>query len=522
MSHSSRTTLGEGSDVSQAYVLFLTPPRPATAEERSTTESQESEITPLTPTHENLPLDGHRSRDDKVADVEVSYNGRMTRVGHGGNPQEHENRPAVHELSGEFLGEPFNLGCLGYLARVVTPKRRMSQSNYSQTLAQTSRVRLHTFNLGGSLMRIAFRWSLGRNNCKIAYYDRRNLPDIELVDNVPDQSESFRIQLTGWPDRPRDVYRPTHNLLPYDLDFKTYNQWRDSGLPEFAMQYADECEAFLIGRQRRITFDCYDLQSNSVNNWNEQSPERRRNAESSIPFGVMYFTVRPHPKHHPGKRVQSWVAFNQWPAAEMPSFSKKIPVHPSTYTHNSWSVTLLRIEFQWYDKRHNVHDVLFYNEYEEGLEVLVDSGSSTSDLPYRTIDGIHREVFGNADPVPQTDSRRQTYHIPPDFPVHQYRVQLVLKGERGRGNVVLHAPFKHFVCERNLRMWPDRIEDCPYQGVMFAAQSGMPFGVLGLNFFEIMFISFHKAFDGAHYLRMAPQEDVEMYELRYPSDSDSD
>lgn len=43
------------------------------------------------------------------------------------------------------------------------------------------------------------------------------------------------------------------------------------------------------------------------------------------------------------------------------------------------------------------------------------------------------------------------------------------------------------------------------------------------NFFEIMFISFHKAIDGVHYLRMAPQEeDVEMYELRYPSDSDSD
>ena len=34
MSQSSRTTLGEGGDVSRAYVLFLTPPRPATAEER--------------------------------------------------------------------------------------------------------------------------------------------------------------------------------------------------------------------------------------------------------------------------------------------------------------------------------------------------------------------------------------------------------------------------------------------------------------------------------------------------------
>lgn len=197
---------------------------------------------------------------------------------------------------------------------------------------------------------------------------------------------------------------------------------------------------------------------------------------------------------------QSWVAFNQWPAAQMPSFSKRIPLHPSAYTHNCWSVTLLKIEFQWYDERRDMHHNLYDNEYGEGLEVLVDSGlsppftaninttlnpsftsgSSTSELPYRTINGIHTDVFANADPLPETDFRRQTYHVPPDFPVHQYRVRLVFKGGRGRENVVLYVPFEHFVCERDLRKWPNRIEDCPYQGVIFAAQSSMPFGVLGL------------------------------------------
>ncbi|KAM5544100.1 hypothetical protein V8D89_002286 [Ganoderma adspersum] len=517
MSDSSRTTLGEGGDVSrQAYVLFLTPPPPASAEERSTTESQESEITPLTPTHENLPLDGQGGRDRKAAHNDDSYHGRMSRVGRDADPRGNPERETV--VWDILLG-----WCGGSRDKWLRNEGHYSQPNLRYLLRS-----------------------------RIAYYDSElTRPGMRLRDAIDqDRPEFAQIQLTRWPDE-RDPRARRRNELPYDLDFKTYDQWRESR-PEFEVRYADKCEAFLIGRSRKITFDCYDLESDSVSDiafvmrWaiayavNSKlrdsksdgvlglslSDHQKDGRMQRVPYPegdslVMYFTVRPHPKYHPGKRVQSWVAFNQWPAAEMPSFSKKIPVHPSTYRNNWWSVTLLRIEFQWLDERHDSHRVIYYDEYKEGLEVLVDSGSSTSDLPYKTVDGIHREVFGGANPVPERASRRDTYDVPSDFPVHLYRVRLVFKGDRGRENVVVYAPFKHFVCERDLPKWPDRIEDCPFQGVIFAAPRHIPFGVLGLNFFQTMFISFNKAFDGVHYLRMAPQEeDVEMYELRYPSDSD--
>ena len=93
-------------------------------------------------------------------------------------------------------------------------------------------------------MPIVSRWSLGQNNCRIAYYDERDLPNIKIVNNIPrGQWEFFQIRLAEWPTDKKDARKTLHNLLPYDLDFRTYDQWQKNGPPEFEMRYADGCEA---------------------------------------------------------------------------------------------------------------------------------------------------------------------------------------------------------------------------------------------------------------------------------------
>ena len=96
-------------------------------------------------------------------------------------------------------------------------------------------------------MPIVLRWSLGRNFCKIAYYDsERTRPGMRLRDAVdPDRSEFSGVQLTKWPDE-RHTHTRWRNELPHDLDFKTYDQWRESR-PEFEVRYADKCEACECG-----------------------------------------------------------------------------------------------------------------------------------------------------------------------------------------------------------------------------------------------------------------------------------
>ncbi|PIL28124.1 hypothetical protein GSI_09775 [Ganoderma sinense ZZ0214-1] len=444
-------------------------------------ESREFKTSPLTPTREDFVLDNNRGQHAELEVREESDQDQMLHPRRGVNSLDSRASGTVDHLWMRAIGWRLSdMRGMGYLA-----KMGIAAEDFDLKNADTKGLKFVEL-LPDTCSHLA--WSLGANSCKIAYYDERTLPEIELNDAPPvhsTEAKRTRIKLTEWTDG------PTTN-----------------------------------GRVSNPSLNCVietNVKASFLNGLQDTLPIPRNDSFT------MYSTVRPHPSYSLGKRVQSWVAFSGWPSSEKPAFSRNIPVHPNSCKHHccQWSVTLLSIEFLRCDEDTHTNNILHREEYQHGLELLVDSGSSTSELPYQTINAVHTSVFHNANPLPPTSSdHRPTYDVPEDFPMDLHRVRLVFQGERGQEDVAVFAPFKHFVCTRDLGMWPHNVEACPWRGIIFAAHRDTPFGVLGLNFFQTMFLSFHigKGSDEPnHYLRMSPQEEeVEMYQVHYPRSWDSD
>ncbi|KAH9831539.1 uncharacterized protein C8Q71DRAFT_290245 [Rhodofomes roseus] len=212
--------------------------------------------------------------------------------------------------------------------------------------------------------------------------------------------------------------------------------------------------------------------------------------------------------------IQSWISFNGWPCTNEPQWNeKKIPIcNPVPPDVKQWKVYLKRIktfivspgvarpdlaaETGWEGTTMN-----FVNaQRPSGLRILLDTGSSLSYLPSPYVEDLYVNVYKRTLP----DDVRTTRVTPPlpDW-VERRKVQVLYEFEGKRGqSVEVYGPFERFFYQESpTRSGSNRL----LEGLILPQDPDVDFGVFGLNFFQSMYVSLHKAKDGEHFVRMAPQ-----------------
>ncbi|KAM5544068.1 hypothetical protein V8D89_002254 [Ganoderma adspersum] len=245
-------------------------------------------------------------------------------------------------------------------------------------------------------------------------------------------------------------------------------------------------------------------------------PAHRRGEKTAI-----YFCLRMPPELYADtvlyqSSIQSWMSFNTWPCNSEPEWNpeKIIVCQQSDPIRRRWEVYLRSIKFVRVDagvQRPIMRPPAFIPGTElnfvnssrpRGVHALLDTGTSITQFPLHIVQTIHEKLFGGTTTIKGTDKRRnfETYVIPPDSWTlsPETKIQVVYEFEGQRGPVTVHGPFETFFYQRNTLLPGRPAESLIYPG-------GPSDVILGLNFFQSMYISLHKSTDGLDFVRMAGQ-----------------
>ncbi|KAH9849080.1 hypothetical protein C2E23DRAFT_840714 [Lenzites betulinus] len=244
---------------------------------------------------------------------------------------------------------------------------------------------------------------------------------------------------------------------------------------------------------------------------------------------VYYFGLRPPPQIDIFTDP-SWMAVNQWPCDKI-EFSEKIPVReikasakPTSDPYRGWAIGLQSMGFfkivvepddeGTLQRRRVLLGRLHFGN--EGTLFALDTGASTSDLPADAHAQL-KDIFGKQD-SDQEEQAAGTIHdgvglrIPPAYCNDETEivVDFVFLGEKADARVTVTGPAKPFLCQ-------DSKGECLLYG--YPQSSASDLYVLGLNFFQAMFVAMHRPANPARdapYIRLAPQWPQEKYRLRLP------
>ncbi|TFY64481.1 hypothetical protein EVJ58_g2604 [Rhodofomes roseus] len=103
------------------------------------------------------------------------------------------------------------------------------------------------------------------------------------------------------------------------------------------------------------------------------------------------------------------------------------------------------------------------------------------------------------DPVGPNDAEPKAWVLPAW--VKDKRIQIVyeFEGEGGQP-VTIYGPFERFFYQHNVMASGN-----PMEALIYQQDPSCDYGVFGLNFFQSMYVSVHKALNGCHFVQMAPQ-----------------
>ncbi|KAI0643922.1 hypothetical protein C8Q79DRAFT_1012469 [Trametes meyenii] len=217
---------------------------------------------------------------------------------------------------------------------------------------------------------------------------------------------------------------------------------------------------------------------------------------------------------------RSYLAFNLWPfpgAEKTPHWSLEIPV---VQDGPSYSVCLTNISFLQYSKSSGTWHILDRKEYgvrlgpyqlESPVNVLLDTGASVSWMPASMVNYIRRHIYGHKSNIDLADRKGDTglltdpeppYRVARGTTPDQWRIRFTFKG-RNNIPVQVDCPETPFLYNNVL---PEGLKGRWYDGLVHT--SPWQTYILGLNFFQSMFVSMHNQ-DPANareaYVRLAPQ-----------------
>ncbi|KAL1939458.1 hypothetical protein VTO73DRAFT_10014 [Trametes versicolor] len=257
---------------------------------------------------------------------------------------------------------------------------------------------------------------------------------------------------------------------------------------------------------------------------------------------IYYFALRL------SRSQESFFGWNHWPCADLndpersagvPDWSDIIPVVSKT----QWVVEMISMLFERYvlDETTNTHSwvvvdnslFMFGQNGRDSIRVVLDTGTSSTWAPPPLIRHFRRNVFGVANvgstigtlnlqldnaqgdtPVlgevaPSISDTPPPYVCPDPSDLPLWRIKLQFKGEYGR-TVDVYAPAFPFLCATNA-------SNRASEGLIFASRPD--FYILGLNFFQSMFVSMHNVSSdrpGRAYVKMAPQWQDEIDNFKLP------
>ncbi|TBU54755.1 hypothetical protein BD310DRAFT_730525 [Dichomitus squalens] len=126
--------------------------------------------------------------------------------------------------------------------------------------------------------------------------------------------------------------------------------------------------------------------------------------------------------------------------------------------------------------------------------MLIDTGCSTSELPQNAIQRLH-EVLGRRTttvPKPSRDpNRRETYHVSTWVLDNKSQVKFEFGGDPDEPPIIVYGPTETFVYPDE--MLPGAGENNRLEGLIFPMVEDKKHGILGLNFFQSMFVAMSKA-----------------------------
>ncbi|KAI0672468.1 hypothetical protein C8Q78DRAFT_752940 [Trametes maxima] len=217
---------------------------------------------------------------------------------------------------------------------------------------------------------------------------------------------------------------------------------------------------------------------------------------------------------------RSYLALNQWPfpgAGKTPRWSLEIPVAQDAPWY---SVCLTNISFLQYSKTFGTWSILDRKEHgvrlgpyklESPVNVVLDTGTSVSWMPASMVNYIRRHIFGHKSNIDLANTKGNTglltdpeppYRVGRSTTPNQWRIRFTFKG-RNNVPVEVDCPETPFLYNNVL---PEGLKGVWYDGLVHTSPSNMY--ILGLNFFQSMFVSMHNR-DPADakraYIRLAPQ-----------------
>ncbi|KAH9830272.1 uncharacterized protein C8Q71DRAFT_786505 [Rhodofomes roseus] len=253
------------------------------------------------------------------------------------------------------------------------------------------------------------------------------------------------------------------------------------------------------------------------NKLNRVSPSQRKENVS------IYFAIRLAPRAYyrePGivrgsNLIQSWISFNGWPCKREPRWNeRKIVVCGVDPEPRDWSVYLRSMRFMpMVDLESPRPRLTTAPEYLQakldfvdtrrprGLCVILDTGASVTRLPPPFFQKLYHGLFRfkQNDPVGPNDAEPEAWVLPAW--VKDKRIQIVyeFEGEGGQP-VTIYGPFERFFYQHNVMASGN-----PMEALIYQQDPSCDYGVFGLNFFQSMYVSVHKALNGCHFVQMAPQ-----------------
>ncbi|KAH9921871.1 uncharacterized protein B0H18DRAFT_532099 [Fomitopsis serialis] len=150
-----------------------------------------------------------------------------------------------------------------------------------------------------------------------------------------------------------------------------------------------------------------------------------------------------------------------------------------------------------------------------GLRMLLDTGASVTRLPLPFVQQINDKLVraDNMIKPPEAGVKLNTYRVPQWMGERKIQVAYEFEGENGK-TVKIYGPFETFFYQHDIN-YIDR----PMEGLIFPQRASCDHGVFGLNFFQTMYVSLHKATHGVDFVRMAAQwpedfaDDMENYHV---------
>ncbi|KAI8983361.1 hypothetical protein BD414DRAFT_80105 [Trametes punicea] len=251
--------------------------------------------------------------------------------------------------------------------------------------------------------------------------------------------------------------------------------------------------------------------------------------------GIALYVIIRSPRH----TRQSCISFNIWPCLPTtvePMWSNPIAVvmsGPRQETYPLWALRLEKMSFSVKFPPAPVEPSGVQRteiQFGEGAGIIVylDTGSSTSELPLDYINQIRRIFYHEGDLTGDSDDTVRTpYLVPNEVELDDSFVDLTFlsPGLERDEKVTVRCPLDPFICSLE-----PITENGAREGLIWiTSDSGRQpnaalEGILGLNFFQAMFVALHKpapSQDKRPYVRIATQWPNEIHSFVLPSIADN-